>query len=226
MKQSVINKRKNKSKAKTKSPNRWADHYTHKAKKENFPARSVYKLKEMQEKHGLLRKGSRVLDLGCAPGSWLLYAAQEVGKDGFVLGVDLKPITITPPANSVFLQADIFDADEALLAHDGKKFHVVMSDMAPATTGNKHVDSARSYNLCEMAWLTAQKALVPGGTFICKIFQGEDFDQFLNLVKSDYKSYKIYKPKSTRKASKEVYVIGLEKKATSPEAGSTYSTGG
>ena len=214
MKQSVINKRKNRSKAKAKSPDRWADHYTRKAKKENFPARSVYKLKEMQEKHSLLRRGARVLDLGCAPGSWLIYAAQQVGKDGHVVGVDLKPVTVQVPANATTHEGDIFDLDEAVLTHAGKKFHVVMSDMAPATTGNKHVDSARSYNLCEAAWYLARKALLPGGTFICKIFQGEDFDQFLNLVKSDYRTYKIYKPKSTRKASKEVYVIGLEKKET------------
>ena len=220
MKQSVLNKRKNKSKTKAKSPNRWADHYTRQAKKENFPARSVYKLKEMQEKHGLLKKGGRILDLGCAPGSWLIYAAQQVGKDGCVVGVDLKPITVQVPENVTTHEADIFDLDEDILTPAGKKFHVVMSDMAPATTGLKHVDSARSYNLCEAAWSIAQKALLPGGTFICKIFQGEDFDQFLNLVKSDYKTYKIYKPKSTRKASKEVYVIGLQKKETIPEDGS------
>ena len=211
MKQSVINKRK-KAKAKAKPPNRWADHYTRQAQKENFPARSVYKLKEMQEKYGLLRKGGRILDLGCAPGSWLIYAAQLVGKEGHVVGVDLKPITVQVPENVTTHAADIFELDDEILTHAGKRFHVVMSDMAPDTTGNKHVDSARSYNLCEAAWYIAQKALVSGGTFICKIFQGEDFDQFMNLVKSDYKTYKIYKPKSTRKASKEVYVIGLEKK--------------
>ena len=213
MKQSVINKRKNKSKTKAKPQNRWADHYTRKAKKENFPARSVYKLKEMQEKHGLLKKGGRVLDLGCAPGSWLIYAVQQVGKDGYVVGVDLKPITVKVPENVIVLKSDIFDLDDEILMPGGKKYHVVMSDMAPSTTGNKHVDSARSYNLCEAAWYLSQKVLIPGGTFICKIFQGEDFDQFMNLVKSGYKTYKIYKPKSTRKNSKEVYVIGLEKKS-------------
>jgi 23S rRNA (uridine2552-2'-O)-methyltransferase len=213
MKQSVIKKRA-KAKAKAKAPNRWADHYTRKAQKENFPARSVYKLKEIQEKHGLLKKDGRILDLGCAPGSWLIYASQQVGVNGLVVGADLKPIKIQLPENVTAYEADIFDLDDEILTCGGRKFHVVMSDMAPSTTGNKHVDSARSYALSEAALFIAQKALLPGGSFICKIFQGEDFNPFLDLVKSGYKSFKIYKPQSTRKASKEIYVIGLEKKET------------
>jgi 23S rRNA (uridine2552-2'-O)-methyltransferase len=191
--------------------NDWEDHYSRKARQEKYPARSVYKLKEIQQKFHLMRKGGRVLDLGCAPGSWLMYTAEEVGDKGMVVGVDVRALTVQLPQNVRVLKEDVFIVDVAVLTPGGKKFHVVLSDMAPDTTGNKHVDSARSYNLCETALLIARKTLVPGGSFVCKIFQGEDFDRFLALVKETFQSCKIYKPRSTRKASKEIYIIGLNK---------------
>ncbi len=195
-----------------KKRSKWEDYYTRKAKQEKFPARSVFKLKEIQQKYHLLKKGGRILDLGCSPGSWLIYAAQQVGDTGQVMGIDIKPVTVTLPANVAVYEQDVFSGRDLLTALAGRTFHVVMSDMAPSTTGNKHVDSARSYNLCEAALMIARETLIPGGAFICKIFQGEDFDRFLALVREDYKSYKIYKPKSTRKASKEIYIIGMGKK--------------
>jgi 23S rRNA (uridine2552-2'-O)-methyltransferase len=195
--------------------NDWEDHYTRKARQEKYPARSVYKLKEIQQKFHLMKKGGRVLDLGCVPGSWLMYAAEEVGDKGIVVGVDIKALILRPPQNARVFMEDVFLLDVEILKPGGRNFHVVMSDMAPDTTGNKHVDSARSYNLCEAALLIARKTLVPGGSFVCKIFQGEDFDRFLALVKETFQSHKTYKPRSTRKASKEIYIIGLNKK---PEA--------
>ncbi|MFO7965121.1 MAG: RlmE family RNA methyltransferase [Desulfobacterales bacterium] len=194
---------------------KWQDHYSRKAKKENFPARSVFKLEEIQQKHQLIKKGGRILDLGCSPGSWLIYAARIVGETGHVVGIDLKPVTVPLPKTVSVYEHDIFSRDDVSAALGGETFHVVMSDMAPSTTGNKHVDSARSYNLSEAAFMIARGTLVPGGAFICKIFQGEDFDRFFNMVKKDYRTYKIYKPKSTRKASREIYVIGMEKHAES-----------
>lgn len=195
-----------------KKRNKWEDHYSRKARQENFPARSVYKLKEIQQKYHVMRKGSRVLDLGCAPGSWLMYASQEVGKSGIVVGVDIKPVSGRIPENVAVFQGDVFSIDESMLKVDGRGFHVVMSDMAPATTGNKHVDSARSYHLSQAALMIARNLLVTGGSFICKIFQGEDFDRFLSLIKETFQSYKTYKPQSTRKASREIYIIGMKKK--------------
>jgi 23S rRNA (uridine2552-2'-O)-methyltransferase len=91
-------------------------------------------------------------------------------------------------------------------------FNVVISDMAPSTTGNKFVDSTRSFDLCRTALYTAQKTLTTGGSFVCKIFQGEDFKAFIDAVRSVFKKYKIFKPKSSRKASKEIYIIGFDKK--------------
>ena len=190
---------------------RWADHYTERAKKEHYPARSVYKLKEAQIKYRLISKGDRVLDLGCSPGSWLLYAAELTGSRGEVLGIDQKAVTINTPAQVKTLKADILTIDVPWIEKEelGNRFNVVLSDMAPATTGNKAVDSARSYRLCEAALNIAQMVLVPGGSFFCKIFQGEEFKRFSDSVKSRFKGHKIFKPQSSRKASKEIYIIGM-----------------
>jgi 23S rRNA (uridine2552-2'-O)-methyltransferase len=184
----------------------WQDHYSQQAKKERFPARSVYKLEEIQKKHRLLKKGDTVLDLGCAPGAWLLYAAQLTGPKGCVIGIDLKPVSIQVSSHIKIITADVFTLDIESLEKD---FNVVLSDMAPATTGHKAVDAARSYHLCETALKIAQTSLLPGGAFVCKIFQGSDFNLFLDAVRTRFKRLKIFKPQSSRKASKEIYVIGL-----------------
>jgi len=193
----------------SKKKNRWQDHYTRQAKKDNYPARSVYKLQEIQQKHQLIKKGFKVLDLGCAPGSWLLYAAKMTGDGGKVVGIDLKPVKGRIPAHAEIMAADIFTLDVASLGTD---FNVVLSDMAPATTGHKDVDAARSYNLCEAALGIARSVLLPGGSFVCKIFQGPDFKTFTDIVKAGFKELKIYKPRSSRKASREIFIIGKGKK--------------
>ena len=185
----------------------WQDHYSRQAKKDRFPARSVYKLAEIQKKHRLIKKGDTVLDLGCAPGSWLLYAAKLTGPKGRVIGLDLKPVSIQLPSHTKIITADVFTLDIESLEKD---FKVVLSDMAPATTGHNIVDAARSYNLCESALNIAQSILLPGGSFVCKIFQGPDFNLFLNAARAGFKGLKIFKPQSSRKASKEIYVIGLD----------------
>lgn len=192
--------------------NRWEDHYSRRAKKERFPARSVFKLQELQSKHHLIKKGDKVLDLGCAPGSWLLYAANLTGNKGQVAGIDLKPVSEKVPPHVRIYNGDILTLDDRFFETLGKDFNVVVSDMSPATTGNKHVDSARSYNLCQAALSIAQTLLIPGGSFVCKIFQGEDFKEFSDSVRSVFKSHKIFKPQASRKASKEIYIIGLGKK--------------
>ncbi len=196
-----------------KKQGKWNDHYSRRAKKERFPARSVYKLQEMQQKYNLIKKGDRILDLGCAPGSWLLYAAKLTGNKGHVAGIDLKPVTINIPSHVTIYTGDIFSFD-SFSESIGNEFNVVISDMAPSTTGIKNVDSARSFNLCQAALETAQKLLLPGGSFACKIFQGEDFKQFSDSVKSCFATCNIFKPKSSRKASKEIYIIAKGKKTS------------
>jgi 23S rRNA (uridine2552-2'-O)-methyltransferase len=190
---------------------RWQDHYSRQAKKDQFPARSVFKLKEIQKKFQLIKKGDNILDLGCYPGSWLLYAADLTGGKGRVVGLDLEPVTLKLPPHVRVYTGDILAMDVAFFKSLGNDFNVVVSDMAPATTGNKHIDSARSYHLCRAALSVAQTVLLPGGSFVCKIFQGEDFTLFTDAVKSAFTKNKIFKPQSSRKASKEIFVIGLGK---------------
>ncbi|MBC8443559.1 MAG: RlmE family RNA methyltransferase [Deltaproteobacteria bacterium] len=192
--------------------NRWADHFTLQARKEQYPARSVYKLQEIQGKYQIIKKGHRILDLGCAPGSWLLYAAKQTGKGGRVVGIDVKPLRVKIPAHARFYLADVMAPDPAVLKETAKGFHVVLSDMAPATTGIKDVDAARSINLCQAAFEMAQNHLVDNGSFVCKILHGEDFKRFSESVKSAFLAFKIYKPQSSRKASREIYLIGMGKR--------------
>jgi 23S rRNA (uridine2552-2'-O)-methyltransferase len=192
-----------------------ADFYARKAKKEEFAARSVYKLEEIQQKYRILRRGDKVLDLGCAPGSWLQYAAEQVGNQGYVLGIDLKEVNIALPAHVRVVCGDVFDlADhkENTAQTIGSGYQVMLSDMAPSTTGHKETDSARSYQLCRVALDIASAALAVGGSFVCKIFQGGDFEEFVRSVRLKFDKTKIFKPQSCRKESKEIYIIGTGKK--------------
>ena len=159
----------------------YRDHYFLKAKRENYPARSVYKLKELDAKFKLFRQGMRVLDLGAAPGSWSLGAAEKVGQRGLVLGCDIQTTETAFPPQVTFMQEDVFnrsDAFEARLREMGP-FDVVMSDMAPRTTGTKFTDQARSLELACEALEVARLHLKPGGSFIVKIFMGPDVGELL-----------------------------------------------
>lgn len=192
--------------------NPWQDHYTRRAQKENYPARSVYKLAEIQKKHKVIARGDRVLDLGCAPGAWLKYAAEQAGPGGALLGVDLTPVTERLPANVRTMVGDIHELVPNAAQVFGEGFQVVLSDMAPATTGGRFVDGVRSFELCQAALTVAEALLQPGGRFVCKIFQSEDFKIFCDQVKSRFDRMIIFKPQSSRKASREIFVIGLGKK--------------
>jgi len=192
------------------------DYYAQKAKKENFPARSVYKLKEIQEKYRLIRKGDRVLDLGCAPGSWLRYVAGITGDKGRVVGIDKKKVETRLPEQVRVIAGDAMELaglhSKNMAETVGSGYHVVLSDMAPSTTGRAEVDATRSFHLCHAALAIAEKTLKPGGFFVCKIFQGEDFKGFAEAVRTGFNQTKIFKPRSCRKESKEIYIIGMGKK--------------
>ncbi len=189
----------------------WADHLTEKAKSQGYPARSVYKLEEIQKKFGLIKKGDAILDLGCSPGSWLLYAAKEAGDQGRVFGIDLKPVETKLPDNVTAVQDDILRPEHRQIWEQEEGFDLVMSDMAPATTGRKDVDAARSAELCRMALDAALKNLKTKGNFICKIFQGNEFKAFEKEVKTSFTECRIFKPESCRKQSKEIYIIAKGK---------------
>ncbi|MDO9111590.1 MAG: RlmE family RNA methyltransferase [Desulfatirhabdiaceae bacterium] len=192
--------------------NPWEDHYSQKARKDHFPARSVFKLQEIQQKVNLIQMGDSVLDLGCSPGSWLMLAATLTGPAGSVVGIDLKPVTVTLPSHVRVFIADMLALSDEISESIGRDFHVVISDMAPSTTGNKSVDATRSFDLCQAALSIAQNRLLPGGSFVCKIFQGEDSEAFIQRTKSLFSKHRIFKPQSSRKASREIYIIGLNKR--------------
>jgi 23S rRNA (uridine2552-2'-O)-methyltransferase len=191
------------------------DHYFRKAKKQHYLARAVYKLEEIQRKYKILRAGYRVLDLGAAPGSWIQLARGVVGHSGLIVGVDLKPIEHVFPNGVVTLQGDIFDREfvEAAL-RDHLPFDVVLSDMAPATSGIKAADSARSALLFERAFEIARCVLQPEGTFLAKIFHGSEFHQLLAQLKKQFGQTRVIRPEATRKQSREIYILAMNMKST------------
>jgi 23S rRNA (uridine2552-2'-O)-methyltransferase len=190
------------------------DRYFHKAKEEGFAARSVFKLEEIDKKFKLFKPHQTVLDLGASPGSWSQYASKAVGANGKVLGVDLSPVTVKLP-NAVFIQADLRDLNlEEIFAQHGFKppFDIVMSDMAPKTTGIRMTDQARSLELCELALDVAHRFLKKDGHFICKLFHSDDFGKLRDAIKKSFAKVEAVKPDSTRKISKEIFLVGISKK--------------
>lgn len=191
------------------------DHYFKKAKENNFAARSVFKLEEIDQKFKIFKPSQLVLDLGASPGSWSQYASKKVGNHGRVLGVDLSPVTVKLP-NAVFIQADLRDLAllDAFKEHgfDGA-FDLVLSDMAPKTTGIRLTDQARSMELCELALDVSRRFLKKNGHFVCKLFHSDDFSRLRDEIKKDFERFEAVKPDSTRKISKEIFLVGLKKKS-------------
>lgn len=188
----------------------WQDAYGRKAKREGFPARSVYKLEEIDQRIGLLKRGQRVLDLGASPGSWTLYAAQRVAPEGKVLGIDLVPHAQALPHNA---SIRCFDANTASAEELEGPYDVVLSDMAPSTSGQRGADQYRSFELFMTALRIAEKVLVPGGSLVGKIFQGPDLKQAEQAVRIAFARARILRPKAIRSQSYEVYIAGLEKRS-------------
>ncbi len=181
------------------------------AKREGFAARSVYKLDEIDRRFKLLRRGMAVLDLGACPGSWSQYALARVGDGGLVVAVDKKPLDVAL-APAVVLEADVFGLEDADIdaATDGRvpPFDVVVSDMAPRTTGVPFSDHVASVELCDRALELAIRWLKPGGAFVCKVFQGEDEPALRARIKARFGRVKALKPEGTRKQSVEHFLVG------------------
>lgn len=178
------------------------DHYTKKAREENFAARSVYKLEEIERREKVLGKAEIVIDLGAAPGSWSQYVLRACPK-AKIYAVDLAPLSFGNPRLD-FLEQDIATVDfPAWLG--GQKADVVLSDMAPKTSGVAARDTALSFELASLALDVAKRHLKPGGNFVVKLFMGEDFEAYRKSLRACFESVSLLRPDSTRKHSREIF---------------------
>jgi 23S rRNA (uridine2552-2'-O)-methyltransferase len=187
------------------------DVFHRRAKQQGFAARSVFKLEEIDQKFRLFRRGGRVLDLGCKPGSWLQYAAGIVGPDGALVGIDRTPLDKPIPGANIVV-GDVFEVNinDLCIGVDG--FDVVLSDMAPDTSGVRSLDQARSEGLFERALEIAELTLVKGGHFVGKLFQGPDWQRLLKRAREGFAEVRTMKPASSRKESIEQYVIAKDRR--------------
>ena len=187
------------------------DHYFKQAKRDGYRSRAAYKLIEIDERKSILSRGNRVLDAGSAPGSWLQVASQRVGKNGSVVGIDLKPIEpLSQCSNIVIHQGDFreIEARELLDDEPDARFDALLSDMAPGTTGDPRRDHFRSAQLCEVVLDRCNALLRQGGNFVMKTFEGERYPELLERMKTMFDNVRGFKPKASRNASVEMFLIG------------------
>lgn len=199
--------------ARSKSSQRWLkehedDVYVRRARKEGYRSRAVYKLLEINEKDKLIRPGMVIVDLGAAPGSWSQVVARLVGERGKVIALDILPME--PLANVEFIEGDFREQavlDRLLATVGERRVDLVISDMAPNTTGMGEVDQPRGMYLAELALELAQQVLRPGGDFLTKMFQGEGFDDYVRAIRQHFTTVATRKPKASRPRSREVYLL-------------------
>jgi len=187
------------------------------AKQEGFAARAVYKLQELDQRFKLLKSGRRVLDLGCWPGSWMQHAAERVGEEGVVVGLDLREVELALPAWCESFVADVDALEPRELLDRFGPFDVVLSDMAPKTIGDATTDRMRSEALFERALWIATQVLRPGGHFAGKVFQGGGFPQLIAQVREAFSICKPFHTKATRAGSAEHYLVGQGRRGSGPE---------
>jgi 23S rRNA (uridine2552-2'-O)-methyltransferase len=199
--------------ARTASSRKWLDRqnsdpYVKRAQREGYRSRAAYKLLEIQEKDRVLQPGMHVVDLGAAPGSWSQIAARLVGRNGYLVALDLLPMEPLPGV--AVLEGDFREAEvlERLgLVLDGTPLDLVLSDMAPNITGMAAVDQPRSIYLVELALEFARDRLKPGGALVVKVFQGAGFDELLIEMRRSFSRVVSRKPKSSRPQSRELYLV-------------------
>ena len=185
------------------------DHYSVRARKEGFAARSVYKLQEIQQRYGVMRPGGRVLDIGAAPGSWTQFARTVAGASGSVVAVDLSPLSDLEGISGVSpLTGDIFDEEMIAAMESAGPFDTLISDAAPNTTGNRLVDTTRSAAIVEHVLWLCPKLLRSGGSLVAKLFQGGEERALLSAIRSSFDSGHLVKPKASRAESFEVFLVG------------------
>jgi 23S rRNA (uridine2552-2'-O)-methyltransferase len=191
---------------------RRGDYYSKLAKQRNYPARSVFKLQEMQERFSLIREGDKVLDLGSAPGSWSQFCLKHIGLKGRLVAVDLQPVEILEPSDGRyrFIRGDILaEAVVAELQGLGP-FDVILSDAAPRTSGSGLVDAQRSLEIAERVLDIAEQILNPEGYLVVKLFQGGEETRLLQRMRSVFRRARAFKPRASRGESRETYFLGQE----------------
>ena len=183
------------------------DPFTKKARKENFEARSIYKLEEIDKREKLFGGVKTVLDLGAAPGSWTQYCLKMMkAPDSRIIAIDLSPINVKDPRlTTIQIGIEEMNFEEHL---GGAKVDLVLSDMAPKTSGIHERDVALSTELATLALDTAKKFLKPGGSFVCKLFMGDSFEDYQAMMRTSFSSVKQQRPESVRKQSREIFMIG------------------
>lgn len=215
------------------------DRYFKQAKAEGYAARSAYKLIEINRKRPVLKRGDRVADLGCSPGSWVQIASEIVGDRGLVVGIDLKPVTIQLPPNARTVVADVFSvtAEDLLNLAEGRDptadggaapqahrsapralFDAVLSDMAPSTEGGGGgaTDHFRSIDLCRRVLDLLPRLLKPGGRCVMKVFEGEAYPELLKDTGRMFAEVKGFKPESSRDVSREMFIIATGYRPPAP----------
>jgi 23S rRNA (uridine2552-2'-O)-methyltransferase len=187
------------------------DGYYRLAKKMGYRSRAIYKLMDINKNFQVIKLRDRVLDLGAAPGGWLQYISDVVGIDGYVLGVDIRPIEPLDKMNVDTIMKDIYDEDivDAILEKFDKKFDVITSDISANISGIWDVDVIRSFELNKRVLEIADRLLRRGGNLILKAFEGKEMSRLVKLVKNRFRAYRLYKPKASRKRSSEIYMICL-----------------
>jgi 23S rRNA (uridine2552-2'-O)-methyltransferase len=202
-----------KRQSRSKSSRQWLkDHfddvYVKQAQKEGYRSRAAYKLLEIQQKDHIFQHGMRVVDLGAAPGGWSQVATRLIGSSGQVVAVDILPVD--PMAHMEFIQGDFTEQsvlDKLIQVLENKEVDLVMSDMAPNITGIKAVDQPRAMYLAELALDLAQNVLRDKGTFLVKVFQGTEFDNYFKLLREHFDKVVTRKPKASKSNSREVYLL-------------------
>lgn len=185
------------------------DVYRRLAKERGYRSRAAFKLMEINKSYHIIRRGMYVVDLGCAPGGWLQVVRKFVGGHGKVLGIDTRPVDPLP--NVHVIEGDVNDTSlaERILAIMGKKVNLVLSDVAPNIIGVWHLDHARQIAMTEKAVFIAEKILVKNGNAVFKAYEGSMLNELRDSLKVKFGSVRLYKPKASRKASSEIYIICL-----------------
>ena len=160
-----------------------------------------------------MKSGDKIIDVGASPGSWTMYALKIAQGKGLVVGADLKPLNLKKSyPNLFFMQGDVFKEETVEFLSEKGPVDVVLSDAAPSTTGNRLVDTSRSFDLVQEIITLAEKIVKVNGNFVAKVFQGEDHNLLIDRLKAIFSTVKVFKPKAVRSESFEVYLIGLNKK--------------